>query len=60
MIGGIVGILIGFALGLFFGEVVLAKQGDWTNILPFVLAVAGWLVGSATAQRFANRNVSRS
>jgi hypothetical protein len=60
VIGGIVGVVIGFALGIFFGEVALAKQGDWTNILPFVLAVAGWRVGSATTQRYANRNLDRS
>ena len=55
MIGGIVGTLIGFAVGLFFAEAVLTTQGDWTNILPFVLAVVGRQVGSATTQRASKR-----
>jgi hypothetical protein len=59
VIGGIVGILIGFAVGLFVGEAVLTTQGDWTNILPFVLAVVGHRVGSATTQR-ASKRKSRS
>ena len=44
----IVGILVGFTLGVTLTEVVLAGSGlgDWTNAVPFVLAVVGWLAGS--------------
>lgn len=41
----IIGVIAGFALGLYLGEYALKSQGDWTNILPFVLAVVGWLSG---------------
>lgn len=54
-IGRIVGVIAGFALGLYLGEFALKSQGDWTNILPFVLAVVGWLAGSELGRRLATR-----
>ncbi len=54
----IIGVIAGFALGLWLGEVGLKSQGDWTNILPFVLAVVGWLVGSEVGRRLANRTAA--
>jgi hypothetical protein len=50
VIAGIVGVLVGFGIGLLMGEVILSEQGDWTNVLPWVLAVAGWLVGAGAAR----------
>ena len=50
-VAGIVGVAIGFAVGLLFGEVILSDQGDWTNVLPWVLAVVGWLAGAGFARQ---------
>lgn len=51
----IIGVIVGFALGLYLGESVLTSQGDWTNTLPFVLAFVGWLVGSEVGRRLGTR-----
>jgi len=51
----IIGVVAGFAFGLYLGEYALTSQGDWTNILPFVLAVVGWLVGSEIGRRLGSR-----
>jgi positive regulator of sigma E activity len=55
VIGGILGALFGFAIGVFFTEIVFANNHEWPIIVPFGLAVFGWLVGSTLARRFANR-----
>jgi hypothetical protein len=43
IVAGIVGALVGFAVGVVFTEVVFANNADWPNVVPFVLAVVGWL-----------------
>jgi uncharacterized membrane protein YeaQ/YmgE (transglycosylase-associated protein family) len=43
IVAGIVGALVGFAVGVVFTEIVFANNADWPNVVPFVLAVVGWL-----------------
>ena len=43
MLAGIVGALVGFTVGVLFTEVIFANNADWPNVVPFVLAVVGWL-----------------
>ncbi len=52
-LGRIGGAIVGFAVGIYFSEIVFANTRDWTNVLPFVLAVVGWLAGSAVGRRLA-------
>jgi len=40
---GIVGAVVGFVVGVVFTEVLFASDASWTDVVPFVLAVAGWL-----------------
>ena len=43
VLAGIVGALAGFIVGIVFTEVLFANNADWPNVVPFVLAVVGWL-----------------
>jgi hypothetical protein len=43
ILAGIVGALVGFAIGVVFTEIIFANNADWPNVVPFALAVAGWL-----------------
>ena len=52
-VGRIVGAILGFAVGILFSEVIFANDRDWTNVIPFVLAVVGIMAGSALAHRLA-------
>jgi ABC-type branched-subunit amino acid transport system permease subunit len=51
ILGGIVGAIVGFALGVVFTEVLFANNASWPDVVPFGLAVFGWLVGSALVRR---------
>jgi TRAP-type C4-dicarboxylate transport system permease small subunit len=51
ILGGIVGAIVGFALGVVFTEVLFANSASWPDVVPFGLAVFGWLVGSALVRR---------
>jgi hypothetical protein len=42
IVAGIVGALVGFTVGIVFTELVFASSADWSNVVPFVLAVVGW------------------
>lgn len=42
-LAGIVGALVGFTVGVVFTEVIFVNNADWPNVVPVVLAVAGWL-----------------
>jgi hypothetical protein len=44
IVAGIVGALAGFTLGVVFTEIIFANNADWPNVVPFALAVTGWLV----------------
>jgi hypothetical protein len=43
VLAGIVGALVGFTVGIFVTEVIFVNNADWPNVVPVVLAVAGWL-----------------
>jgi uncharacterized membrane protein YeaQ/YmgE (transglycosylase-associated protein family) len=43
VLAGIVGALVGFTVGVLFTELIFANNADWPNVVPFVLAVVGWL-----------------
>ena len=51
VIGGILGALIGFAVGILFTEVIFANNQSWPDVVPFALAIAGIFVGTALARR---------
>jgi hypothetical protein len=50
-VGRIVGAIPGFAFGVLFTEVIFANDQSWPDVVPFALAVAGIVVGSAVARR---------
>ena len=40
---GILGALVGATVGIVFTEIIFANNADWPDVVPFVLAVVGWL-----------------
>jgi uncharacterized protein YqgC (DUF456 family) len=59
-LGGIVGAILGFVIGVLITEVIFDIHESWSNAVAFGLAVVGMLAGSAVGRRFANRNVGPS
>ena len=57
-LGRILGAVL--AIGVFFTEVVFANDQSWPDAVPFALAVAGIIVGSALGRRLANRNAEHA
>ena len=51
VLAGIVGALVGFAVGVVFTEIVFANDADWPNVIPFVLGVVGWLAARELFRR---------
>ncbi|HEY2374191.1 MAG TPA: hypothetical protein VGH82_16850 [Gaiellaceae bacterium] len=51
LLGGIVGAIIGFAIGVLFTGVLFANNASWPDVVPFALGVLGWLVGSSLVRR---------
>lgn len=51
MLGGIVGAIVGFAIGILFVEIIFSNNQSWPDVVPFALAVAGALAGSAGVER---------
>jgi hypothetical protein len=56
--GGILGVLVGFAVGILFTEVIFANSKSWPDVVPFALAILGGLVGSSLGRRVASRRAS--
>ena len=50
--GGIVGAIVGFAVGGLLTEVIFPNTQSWPDVVPFALAVLGILGGSAAGRRF--------
>jgi len=50
VLAGIVGIVVGFLLGGLLIDALLPNK-NWPDVIPFVLAVAGWLAGTTVATR---------
>jgi uncharacterized membrane protein YvlD (DUF360 family) len=60
-LGGIVGAIVGFGVGLLITEVIVGNSAsgagfDWQFWTDIVLAVVGALMGSALARRLGNRS----
>jgi hypothetical protein len=57
VLAGVVGVIAGFAVGVVLTEIVFPNNQDWPIIVPFALAVAGWLSARAWLRRVrASRN----
>jgi uncharacterized membrane protein YfcA len=54
-VGGILGVVVGFAVGILFTEVIFANSKSWPDVVPFALAILGGLLGSSLGRRFATR-----
>jgi len=50
-VAGIVGALVGFTVGVVFTEIIFVNNAEWPNVVPFALAVAGWLAGRELVRR---------
>jgi positive regulator of sigma E activity len=44
LVASIAGALVGFAVGAVLTEIVFSIHRGWSDVVPFALAVAGWLV----------------
>lgn len=53
--GGILGVVVGFTVGILFTEVIFANSKSWPDVVPFALAILGGLVGSSLGRRVASR-----
>jgi positive regulator of sigma E activity len=51
VLAGIVGVIVGFAVGVVLTEIVFPNNQDWPIVVPFALAVAGWLSARAWLRR---------
>ena len=51
VLGGIVGVLVGFVVGILLVEVIFPNNQSWPDAVPFGLAVFGWLVGTTLGRR---------
>lgn len=60
VVGGIVGAVVGFAVGILFTEVIFANDQSWPDVVPFALAVLGTLVGSSLGRRFSDARAAPS
>jgi hypothetical protein len=54
-LAGILGALLGLTVGIVFTEIVFANNANWPDVIPFVLAVVGWLA----AREFMRQRRSR-
>jgi hypothetical protein len=50
VLAGLLGVVVGFLLGGLLIELAFPNK-NWPNVIPFVLAVTGWLAGTAAAGR---------
>jgi len=51
IVGGLIGVIVGFAIGVLLTEVIFANNAGWPDVVPFALAVLGWLVGTSLVRR---------
>jgi hypothetical protein len=51
ILGGLIGLIVGFVVGILLVEVLFANNASWPDVVPFGLAVLGWLVGSSFVRR---------
>ena len=50
LLGGIVGVILGFVVGILFVEVIFPNDASWPDVIPFALAVAGWPLGTGATE----------
>src|SRR5437660_4839219 len=55
VLGGIVGAVLGFFVGIVFTEVIFVNNQSWPDVVPFALAVIGAFVGSSLGRRARSR-----
>jgi uncharacterized membrane protein YvlD (DUF360 family) len=65
VLGGIVGAIVGFGVGLLITEAIIGNAAngtgfDWQFWTDIVLTIVGALAGASLARRFANRNAKPS
>ena len=51
VLGGVLGAILGFAVGAILVEVIFPNGKSWPDVVPFALAVAGIGLGTAAARR---------
>ena len=55
-LAGIFGALLGFTVGIVFTEIIFANNANWPDVIPFVLAVTGWLAARELVRQRRTRN----
>jgi hypothetical protein len=60
LLGAILGILVGFGVGVIFTEWVFVNNQSWPDVVPIALAALGGLAGAQLGRRFAARRVNAS
>jgi ABC-type antimicrobial peptide transport system permease subunit len=60
LLGGILGLIAGFAVGILFTEVIFSNDKSWPDAVPIALAVLGALAGAAAARRVSRRSARPS
>jgi hypothetical protein len=60
VLGALLGIAVGFAIGVLFTEVIFANNASWPDVIPFALAVLGALAGSQLGRQLAARRANRT
>lgn len=58
LLGGILGVIIGFAVGVLLTEVVFPNDASWPDVVPFALAVAGWPLGTGATEWLHHRRAA--
>jgi hypothetical protein len=59
VLGALLGIVIGFAIGILFTEVIFANNASWPDVIPFALAILGALAGSQFGRQLTARRANR-
>ena len=59
VIGGMLGFIVGFAVGILIFEVAWANEASWPDAAIFGVAVFGALVGSSLSRRVGHRAGTR-
>lgn len=59
ILGGIVGAVVAFAIGILFTEVIFANNQSWPDVIPWVLGLLGFLLGREAVRHLRSRS-SRS
>jgi hypothetical protein len=58
VVGAVVGIVLGFTIGVILTEWIFVNDQSWPDAVPVVLAVLGGLTGSALGRRASARRAA--